>query len=159
MALGYSGKDVPSLEDDISEVIATFMKVIKRDHLSTDKETKVTDFARLCTYFTIDSISKLGFGEAMGYLEHNADRYGYIEAVQNALPIISVVSVLPLATTILNIPFIKNTFAPSRKDSTGIGRLLKCVIPTWFIPTPVICYGLTYNPQTCGSDSRKGARW
>ena len=124
MALGYSGKDVPSLEDDISGVIETFMKAIKRDHLSTDTETKSVDFARLCTYFTIDSISKLGFGESMGYLEHNADRYGYIEAVQEALPIISVVSVLPLATTVLNIPFIKNAFAPSRKDSTGLGRLL-----------------------------------
>ncbi|SPN99923.1 related to pisatin demethylase (cytochrome P450) [Cephalotrichum gorgonifer] len=124
MALGYSGKDVPSLEADISAVIETFMKVIKRDHLSTDSDTKITDFSRLCTYFTIDSISKLGFGEPMGYLEHNADRYGYIEAVHKALPIISIVSVLPLATTILNIPFIKNTFAPSRKDTTGIGRLL-----------------------------------
>lgn len=129
MALGYSGKDVPSLEDDISGVIETFMKCIKRDHLSTDTETKIVDFARLCTYFTIDSISKLGFGESMGYLEHNADRYGYIEAVQEALPIISVVSVLPLATSILSIPFIKNTFAPSRKDSTGLGRLLTCASP------------------------------
>lgn len=125
MALGYSGKDVPSLEQDISQVIETFIKVIKRDHLSTDKETKVVDFARLGTYFTIDSISKIGFGESMGYLEHNADRYGYIEAVHSALPVISVVSVLPLATRILNIPLIKNTFAPSRKDKGGIGRLLR----------------------------------
>jgi cytochrome P450 len=125
MALGYSGKDVPSLEGDIDKVIETFMRVIKRDHLSTESETNIVDFARLCTFFTIDSISTLGFGEAMGYLEHNSDRYGYIEAVQNALPIISVVSVLPLATSILNIPFIKNTFAPTRKDSTGIGRLLR----------------------------------
>jgi len=124
MALGYSGKDVPSLEDDIDKVIETFMRVIKRDHLSTEEGTKIVDFARLCTFFTIDSISKLGFGEAMGYLEHNDDRYGYIEAVQNALPIISVVSVLPLATSILSIPFIKNAFAPTRKDATGIGRLL-----------------------------------
>lgn len=105
------------------------MKVIKRDHLSTDSETKIVDFASLCTYFTIDSISKLGFGENMGYLEHNADRFGYIEAVQKALPIISVVAVLPLATSILNIPFIKNAFSPSRKDSTGIGRLLTYAYP------------------------------
>ena len=126
MALGYSGKDVPTLEDDISGVIETFMNVIKRDHLSTETETKVVDFARLSTFFTIDSISKLGFGESMGYLEHNADRYGYIEAVHDALPIISAVSALPLATKVLSIPFIKNTFAPSRKDSTGLGRLLTC---------------------------------
>lgn len=60
----------------------------------------------------------------MGYLEHNADRYGYIESVQRALPIISVASAIPLANSVLSIPFVKSLAAPSRKDTTGLGRLL-----------------------------------
>lgn len=88
MSLGYSGKDVPSLENDGDEVILTFMKVLERDHLSTDKETRVTDFALLCQFFTLDAISKLGFGKAIGHLELNTDRFGYIKAIETMLPII-----------------------------------------------------------------------
>lgn len=103
------------------------IKCIRRDHLSTAAETKTTDFAKLCTYFTIDSMSKIGFGHSMEYLEHNADRYGYIEAVQSVLPLMSIVSVWPAVSTVVNVPFIKNAFAPSRKDTSGVGRMLSCV--------------------------------
>lgn len=101
-----------------------FISVIRRNHLSTDKETKIVDFARLCTYFTIDSITKLGFGEELGYLEQNADKYGYTDTVERMLPLISAVSVIPLATTFLSIPFVKAMIAPNRKDAKGIGKLL-----------------------------------
>lgn len=91
MSLGYSGKDVPSLENDVDEVILTLMKVLERDHLSTGKETRVADFALLCQFFTVDTISKLGFGKAIGHLELNADRFGYIKAIETMLPIITAV--------------------------------------------------------------------
>lgn len=68
MSLGYSSKDVPSLENDVDEVILTFMKALERDHLSTGKETRVADFALLCQFFTLDTISKLDFGKAIGHL-------------------------------------------------------------------------------------------
>ncbi|KAK1826547.1 cytochrome P450 [Podospora conica] len=124
MSLGYSGKDVLSFEKDVDEVIKTFMKVLERDHLSNDKETRVADFALLCQFFTLDAISKLGFGEPIGHLEHNSDRFGYINTIDNMIPIISAVSASPLATAITNIPFIKRLIAPSRKDTSGVGRLL-----------------------------------
>lgn len=105
----------------------TFVNVIRRDHLSTDKDTKIVDFASLCTYLTIDSITKLGFGKELGYIENNADPYEYIEAVQKTLPLISVVSVIPMAVTVLSIPFVKAIVAPSPKDKKGIGKLLTYV--------------------------------
>jgi hypothetical protein len=66
----------------------------------------------------------LGFGEELGYLEHNADPFEYIKAVQKMLPLISMVSVIPLAVTFLSIPFVKAIVAPNEKDKKGIGKLL-----------------------------------
>lgn len=128
MSLGYSGKDVPSLESDVDEVILTFMKVLERDHLSTDKETRVVDFALLCQFFTLDAISKLGFGKAIGHLELNADRFGYIKAIETMLPIITALSASPLATAITNVSFIKKLLSPSPQDASGMGPLLRYVL-------------------------------
>lgn len=125
MSLGYSGKDVPSLENDVDEVILTFMKVLERDHLSTGKETRVADFALLCQFFTLDTISKLGFGKAIGHLELNADRFGYIKAIETMLPIITAVSASPLVTAITNVSFIKKLLSPSPQDASGMGPLLR----------------------------------
>lgn len=125
MSLGYSGKDVPSLESDVDDVILTFMKVLERDHLSTDSETRVTDFALLCQFFTLDAISKLGFGKAIGHLELNADRFGYIKAIETMLPIITAVSASPLATAITDVSFTKKLLSPSPKDASGMGPLLR----------------------------------
>jgi hypothetical protein len=69
----------------------------------------------------------LGFGEELGYLENNSDQYGYIEAVQRMLPMISMVSVIPLAVNLLSIPFVKAIIAPTPRDRKGIGRLLRYV--------------------------------
>jgi hypothetical protein len=74
----------------------------------------------------------LGFGKELGYLEDNADQYEYIEAVQKMLPLISIVSAIPLAVTILSIPFVKAIVAPNGKDKKGIGKLLTQVYPTFF---------------------------
>ena len=104
MAPGYSGKDVPSVEDDITEVITTFIKVLKRDHLSTATSTNPIDFTRLCTFFTIDSISKTSFGESMGYLESNSDLCSYIPTIRNTLPFASILSAVPFLTSLATFP-------------------------------------------------------
>ncbi|KAK6224057.1 hypothetical protein LQW54_000204 [Pestalotiopsis sp. IQ-011] len=78
-AAGYSGRKAPSIETSINEQIQAAIDLIRRKYLSTstgvikengfgDEEKALfrpLDMAKFSTYFTLDVITKVAFGEAI----------------------------------------------------------------------------------------------
>ena len=67
-APGYAGKDNPGLEGEINFVLAQMVDKIRSKYAtarSGDEKAKkpLLDFASMVQYFTLDSISKVSFGE------------------------------------------------------------------------------------------------
>lgn len=82
------------------------------------------DFGRIAQYFTLDVISDLAYSEAFGCLKEDRDTYGYIEAVEQNMPFIMLVSTMPKLGWVLRTGILK-AFMPSEKDDLGFGRVLR----------------------------------
>lgn len=82
------------------------------------------DFARAVQYFTLDSITRIAFGEAFGYLDTDSDVYGYIESLEVMMPRLSSVNDIPFLRTALFSKWGLLLTGPSKTDATGWGKLL-----------------------------------
>ncbi|KIX05178.1 uncharacterized protein Z518_06050 [Rhinocladiella mackenziei CBS 650.93] len=82
---GYSGKEVTTLESDIDARVVDLLDLIRRDYVSQEKPL---DFARLSGFFTLDSLTTIAFGNAMGYLKTNEDLFHYFHMSSKLYPIV-----------------------------------------------------------------------
>lgn len=83
-----------------------------------------SDLARIVQYFTLDSITRIAFGEAFGYLATDSDVYGYIESFEIMMPRISCVNDIPLLRNALFSKWGLLLTGPSKEHSKGWGKLL-----------------------------------
>lgn len=77
----------------------------------------------MCTYFTLDVISQLTFGHGFGFLEANADPFGYIANLKEVLPAILVFGAYTELTKILRLPFMQAVL-PKSTDKRGMGKVM-----------------------------------
>lgn len=75
-------------------------------------------------YFTLDSITRIAFGEAFGYLATDSDVYGYIESLELMMPRLSMVNDIPLLRNALFSKWWLLLTGPSKTDARGWGKLL-----------------------------------
>ena len=125
-AHGYSGKEVPSLEADIDAQIVALKKLIREKYLSPaeDGETKPCDMARLAQYFTLDSLTKVAYGEEFGFLRTDADVHGYIKTVEDYGPLFTLCADVPWIGKILASNFMLKLVGPKPTDETGVGKMM-----------------------------------
>jgi hypothetical protein len=112
------------MEGQIDDRVRDFIAAIERKYLSTTKELRRADFARLAQYFTLDVISDIAYGAPFGYLEKGYDVLGYIETVDEYMPLLAVLSTLPWAARFANRPWVRAITGPHPTDEKGIGKLM-----------------------------------
>lgn len=123
MAAGYSGKENLSLEPDIDGRLQELLHLIRSKYISTPTSYKPMDLARKAQFFTLDVISTIGFGEAFGDLQADADLNDYIKSGEQGLSIIAVSAALGL-TRYLQWPPIARLLGPSERDKSGFGKMV-----------------------------------
>jgi cytochrome P450 len=122
----YSGKENLSLEADVDEHVQQLLNLIRTKYLFTSAHCKPMDLGSKIQYFTLDVISKIGFGKAFGDLKADADLDDYISSGKDGLAIVSIICGLGM-TPYLQWPPIARLLGPSKKDKTGFGRMLAVV--------------------------------
>ncbi|KAF2691046.1 cytochrome P450 [Lentithecium fluviatile CBS 122367] len=123
MAAGYSGKENLALESDIDRRVEELLDLIRAKYLSTLSTSTPVDLARKIQYFTLDVISTIGFGQAIGDLKADADLNDYIASGEVGLTIVTLSAALGL-TQYLQWPPLARLLGPSEKDKTGFGRMM-----------------------------------
>lgn len=123
MAAGYSGKENWSLESDIDGRLQELLHLIRSKYISTAAGSKPMDLARKAQYFTLDVISTIGFGQAFGDLEADADLNDYIKSGEQGLSIVAVSAALGL-TKYMQWPPIARLLGPSEKNKSGFGKMM-----------------------------------
>lgn len=123
MAAGYSGKENLSLEPDIDGQLSQLLHLIRSKYISTSTVSKPMDLARKAQYFTLDVISTIGFGQAFGDLQADADLNGYIKSGEQGLSIVAISAALGL-TKYMQWPPIARLLGPSEKDKSGFGKMM-----------------------------------
>jgi cytochrome P450 len=123
MAAGYSGKENLSLESDIDGNVKELIHLVRSKYISSPQDSKPMDLARKVQFFTLDVISKIGFGEAFGDLQADADLNDYIKSGEVGLSIANFLSALGL-TWYYHWPPIARLLGPSEKDKSGFGKMM-----------------------------------
>ncbi|KAK7613908.1 pisatin demethylase [Phyllosticta paracitricarpa] len=140
LAPGYSGKDTTSLEKSVDDCLVQLVEFLKTHYVSSDKKYVKADLARITTFFTLDVISTVAFGKQFGFMETNADPFGYIEHIQEAFPFMHILMLYPEINNILRIPFIQRLL-PDATSKSGMGRAMafaQQVVSERFGSSPVV---------------------
>ncbi|SMR49013.1 unnamed protein product [Zymoseptoria tritici ST99CH_1E4] len=125
MAPGYAGRENPHLEQDVDDALIKMHSLIAEKYLNRPEndQFRILDLARICTFFTLDVISKIAFGEPFGYLENDEDPYGYLANLAQLLPALIVFGVYSEFANLMKIPLLKASL-PKSTDKRGLGRVM-----------------------------------
>jgi cytochrome P450 len=116
----YSGKEVPNLEKDVDTHVTELINLIRHDYV---EKKQALDFARLAGFFTLDILTKIAFGQAIGFLKENTDLYDYHKQSSAFYPIMELSSNHPTILAILNSRMMASA-APKPTDKVGFGAIV-----------------------------------
>ena len=125
MSPGYSGKENEHMEQDVDEMLLLMFDLIRRKYTAHPDQGlyRTLDLSRVTSFFTLDVISKIAFGQTFGFLDQDDDPFGYIANLEQFLPAIQLFGAYHELTKILKIPVIK-AIMPKSTDKRGLGRVM-----------------------------------
>ncbi|EME83802.1 uncharacterized protein MYCFIDRAFT_53776 [Pseudocercospora fijiensis CIRAD86] len=125
MAPGYSGRENHHLEEEVDDRLMKMHTLINDKYLTRPDEGvyKTLDLSRVTSFFTLDVISQIAFGQAFGFLDHDDDPFGYLKNLSEFLPAILVFGTYTELTNILQLPLLKAAL-PKNTDKRGLGRVM-----------------------------------
>jgi cytochrome P450 len=121
VAHGYTGREILDMEIGIDEQVSVLLGVIRENYASQGRHLEL---AEVTTFFTMDVITRLAFGEAFGYLAQETDLYGFLGSLRVLWPGTSAAADVSWARKILfSRPFLQ-LLGPSPRDKKGFGALM-----------------------------------
>lgn len=111
------------MENSIDSQIASLVHLIETKYLSTSDNYRPMDFGEKASFFTLDVISELAFGQAFGYLENDNDVYDYLKITKTYIPIMMVVANVPSLADLLQSRLLRGLL-PSESDKLGFGAFI-----------------------------------
>jgi hypothetical protein len=111
------------MEGSIDSQIAQFVHLIETKYLCTSEDYRPMDFGEKASFFTLDVISELAFGQAFGYLENDADVYDYLKITKTFIPIMMVIANVPSLADLLHSRYFRGLL-PSESDKLGFGAFI-----------------------------------
>jgi hypothetical protein len=115
------------MEGSIDLQITSLIHLIETKYLSTSDSYRPMDFGEKASFFTLDVISELAFGQAFGYLEKDSDVYDYLKITKTYIPIMMVVANVPSLADVLQSRFLRGLL-PSESDKLGFGAFIGSVL-------------------------------
>lgn len=123
LAPGYGGKGISGLHESIDGGVERFIRLVDEKYTSTATEYRSVDFARKVQYMTLDIISSIAFGEAFGFMDHDADLFGYVSTTEATVPMMQMFALVPWLVNLLQSPLCK-AMMPSERDAAGLGPIM-----------------------------------
>ncbi|KAI0126728.1 cytochrome P450 [Xylariales sp. AK1849] len=107
----------------IDRQLLAFMDLIDTKYISTATDYRPVQFFRKTSFFALDVIGDISFGDAFGFLTQDQDLYHYNQIHDESLPVMNIMSTMPwLARALYQWPF--NLMLPKEGDQVGFGRLM-----------------------------------
>jgi hypothetical protein len=127
-AAGYAGRDVDGLEDDVDSVLVEMVEKVKQKYAvrgdGRGGRKPLLDLATMVQYFTLDSITKVAFGQKFGFLETESDVHGYNAVIKEIAPASVTASHVPWLGRIVSSNLVLKLMGPKDDDKRGIGKLM-----------------------------------
>jgi hypothetical protein len=122
----YNGRENPDLEIAIDSQIVRLLDLIRQKYLSSQVSLCRVDLAVLCRCFTLDVITRLAFGEALGHLDTGGDVTGWMSAIDSMIRVFGLTADMPLLRA-----FAFSRLAewlgllPKATDKDGVGKMMR----------------------------------
>lgn len=111
------------MEVTVDMQIANLVGLIEEKYISTPQDYRPMDLGQKASFFTLDVISALAFGEAFGYLTTDRDVYDYLKTNKSAIPLMMIASDIPTLADILQSKVLRRLL-PSMADKSGLGAFI-----------------------------------
>lgn len=86
MAAGYSGKENDHLDSSIDTRVQELLDLIRKKYLSSrENGFRPMDWGQKASFFTLDSITDIAFGQPVGAMENDKDPYEFFAHMEPAL--------------------------------------------------------------------------
>ena len=130
----YSGREMPDFEAGIDDQVRTFVDTVQRKYASPAQggpgQGALLDLGPISCYFTMDVITRLGFGTEFGYLKSETDLYNFLKQVRDLWPQMSTSADVPWIRNVLFSHYFLKLLGPKPRDKEGFGALMGYVYPS-----------------------------
>ncbi|KAH6648376.1 cytochrome P450 [Truncatella angustata] len=124
VSFAYSGRDGIDFEAGVDGQLTHLVNVIRKRFLSKAGQIKSVDFAHLVRYFTLDVITKIGYGKSFGFMDAEDDLYGYTKEIEDILGLVATAGDVPILRRLFVSPWLSPFFSPKPSDPKGFGKVL-----------------------------------
>lgn len=111
------------MEGTIDTQVANLIQLIESKYISTSQDHVPLDFGEKSSFFTLDAISDLAFGQAFGYLNRDEDIYNFLSITRASIPFLMLIANVPILADILQSRFLRRLM-PSEADKAGFGAFI-----------------------------------
>ncbi|KAK6863881.1 cytochrome P450 [Apiospora arundinis] len=132
-AHAYSGRDTTALEDGVDEQMKDFIALIRRKYLNKEirsggtgqqEPNRLLDFSKIISFFTMDVITRAGFGQEFGYIKADEDLHDFLRSVRENWSVIAVTLDVPWIRNVLYSNWFLRWFGPRTTDKAGMGKVM-----------------------------------
>ncbi|KAK8001025.1 hypothetical protein PG991_013247 [Apiospora marii] len=85
---------------------------------------RLLDLGPISTYFTVDVVTRLGFGKEFGFLADESDKYNFLHELKQLWPRMSTSADVPWIRAVLFSKPVLKLLGPKPRDKTGFGALM-----------------------------------
>ncbi|KAK9780829.1 putative Cytochrome P450 [Seiridium cardinale] len=124
ISFAYSGRDGIDFGTGVDGQITHLIDVLRERFISKGGNGRTIDFAHFIRYFTLDTITTIGYGKAFGFMDAEGDLYNYTREIENILGLIATAGDVPVLRRIFISPLVSRLFAPKATDPQGIGKVI-----------------------------------
>ena len=112
----------------IDEQLLEWIDRAKLDWISEPSKAIAFDIGKRIQFLTVDIITRICLGTALGCVASDSDKYGFLETVERGSSVCQQFSVLLELNSLLyylsKIPMIGPRLMPQASDTSGVGRLM-----------------------------------
>lgn len=129
LAGAYGGRATDEMEPIVDGLVNELIRHLRAKASAGPRQSSVVDLAMIVNYFTLDVITRVAFGQEMGFLQSDSDVHGMIAAMRVALRTSSIVIHVPWLRDITTTAWFNKLFGPKPTDKKGLGVVLRYWFP------------------------------
>jgi hypothetical protein len=124
LANPYGGRETLGMEPIVDDMVNALLQNLRDKTSQGAGQSTVINFATIVSYFTLDTITRITFGKAMGFLETDTDVGGLFAGSRSALKTFTIPMQTPWLRRITLSKWFLKTLGPKPTDKEGFGVVM-----------------------------------
>lgn len=124
LANPYGGRETLGMEPIVDDTLNALLQNLRNKTSQGAGLSTIINFSPTVSYFTLDTITRIAFGKAMGFLETDTDVGGLFAGGRSALKTFTIPMQTPWLRDITLSKWFRKTLGPKATDKDGFGVVI-----------------------------------